>query len=101
MRLKQGDKVVVIAGKDKGKEGKIIKTLRADNKVIVEGVNIVKKHIKPNGGESGRIQEMEAPLDASNVMAIDSKTKKRTRFGYKIEDGKKIRVSRKSNEKLD
>ena len=52
MRLKQGDKVVVIAGKDKGKEGKIIKTLRADNKVIVEGVNIVKKHIKPNGGES-------------------------------------------------
>ena len=94
MRLKQGDKVVVIAGKDKGKEGKIIKTLR-------EGVNIVKKHIKPNGGESGRIQEMEAPLDASNVMAIDSKTKKRTRIGYKIEDGKKIRVSRKSNEKLD
>lgn len=100
MRLKQGDKVVVIAGKDKGKEGKIIKTLRADNKVIVEGVNIVKKHIKPNGGESGRIQEMEAPLDASNVMAIDSKTKKEQELDIKLKMAK-IRVSRKSNEKLD
>ena len=101
MRIKQGDKVIVIAGKDKGKEGKVLKTFRADNKVIVEGINIVKKHIKPNGGEAGRIAEIEAPINASNVMAIDSKTKKRTRIGYISEDCKKIRVSRKSNEKLD
>ena len=102
MKIKQGDKVVVIAGKDKGKEGKVIQTLRLEDKVIVEGVNIVKKHIKPNGGENGRIAEIEAPLHVSNVMIIDPKTKKGTRVGHSTnKDGKKIRVSRKSNEKLD
>lgn len=102
MKIKQGDKVTVIAGKDKGKEGKVIKTLRASNKVIVEGVNIVKKHIKPNAGEDGRIAEVEAPLDASNVMIVDPKTKKGTRVGYTTDkNGKKIRVSRKSESKLD
>ncbi len=102
MKIKQGDKVVVIAGKDKGKEGKVIGTLRADNKVIVEGVNIVKKHIKPNGGQDGRIAEVEAPLHVSNVMIVDPKTKKGTKVGYTTDkNGKKIRVSRKSNEKLD
>ena len=102
MKIKQGDKVVVIAGKDKGKEGKVIQTLKAQDKVIVEGVNIVKKHIKPNGGQDGRIAEVEAPLHVSNVMIIDPKTKKGTKVGYTIDkNGKKIRVSRKSNEKLD
>lgn len=102
MKIKQGDKVVVIAGKDKGKEGKVIQTLKAQDKVIVEGVNIVKKHIKPNGGQDGRIAEVEAPLHVSNVMIIDPKTKKGTRVGHTTnKDGKKIRVSRKSNEKLD
>lgn len=102
MKIKQGDKVIVIAGKDKGKEGTITKTLKNDNKVIVEGVNIVKKHIKPNGGENGRIAEVEAPIHVSNVMMLDPKTKKGTKIGYTTnKDGKKIRVSRKSNEKLD
>ena len=76
MKLKVGDKVVVISGADKGKEGKIIKTLRSENKVIVEGVHIVKKHQKPTGNNSGGILEIEAPIDASNVMIIDPKTKK-------------------------
>lgn len=102
MKIKQGDKVIVIAGKDKGKEGTVTKTLKNDNKVIVEGVNIVKKHIKPNGGENGRIAEVEAPIHVSNVMMLDPKTKKGTKVGYTTnKDGKKIRVSRKSNEKLD
>ncbi len=102
MKLKQGDKVVVIAGKDKGKEGKVIKTLRAENKVVVEGINMIKKHVKPQGNEAGSILEMEAPLNASNVMIIDPKTKKRARIGHTTnKEGKKIRVSRKSNEKLD
>ncbi len=102
MKIKQGDTVVVIAGKDKGKEGKVIGTLKAENRVIVEGVNIVKKHIKPNAGEDGRIAEIEAPIHVSNVMIVDPKTKKRTRVGHTTDkDGKKIRVSRKSNEKLD
>ena len=102
MNFKVGDKVVVIAGSSKGKEGKIIKTLRSDNKVIVEGVNIVKKHRKANGQESGGILEVEAPIHASNVMMIDPKTKKRTRIGHSVDkNNKKIRVSKKSNEKLD
>ena len=82
MKLKVGDKVEVISGSDKGKTGKIIKTLRSENKVIVEGVHIVKKHQKSNGNTTGGILEIEAPIDASNVMIIDPKTKKRTRIGY-------------------
>ena len=102
MKLKTGDKVVVIAGKDKGKEGKITKTLKEDNKVIVEGVNIAKKHVKPNGQQAGSIVEMEMPINASNVMIIDPKTKKGTRVGHQIDkNGKKIRVSKKSNSNLD
>ena len=102
MNLKVGDKVIVIAGSSKGKTGKIIKTLRNENKVIVEGVNIVKKHRKGNGQESGGILEVEAPILASNVMIVDPKTKQRTRIGHTIDkNNKKIRISKKSNEKLD
>ena len=102
MNLKTGDKVVVIAGKDKGKEGKITKILKADNKVVVEGVNVAKKHIKPNGQTAGSIVEVELPIHASNVMILDPKTKKRTRIGHTVDKkGKKIRVSKKSNESLD
>ena len=102
MNLKTGDKVVVIAGKDKGKEGKITKILRADNKVIVEGANIVKKHVKPSGNQPGSIVEVEAPIHASNVMILDPKTKKRTRIGHNVDkNGKKVRVAKKSNESID
>lgn len=102
MNFKTGDKVVVIAGKDKGKEGSIKKVLRAENKVIVEGVNVVKKHVKPNGQSAGSINEMEAPIHASNVMILDPKTKKPTRIGHTVDKkGKKIRVAKKSNTNLD
>lgn len=103
MKLKVGDKVRVIAGSSKGKEGKIIKTLRKEDRVIVEGVNIVKKHKKGNGQETGGILEIEAPIHVSNVMLIDPKTKKNTRIGYTIDEktNKKIRISKKSNEKID
>ena len=76
MKLKVGDKVEVISGSDKGKTGNIIKTLRKENKVIVEGVHIVKKHQKGNGQVTGGILEVEAPIDASNVMIIDPKLKR-------------------------
>ena len=101
MKLKTGDKVVVVSGSNKGKEGKITKIL--DNKVIVEGVNIVKKHLKPkNNNGTGEIIEMEAPIHASNVMLIDPKTKKPTKVKIeKDSKGKKIRISKKSNEKID
>ncbi len=102
MNFKVGDKVRVIAGSSKGKEGKIIKTLRAENKVIVEGANIVKKHMKGNGQVSGGIQEVSAPIHASNVMMIDPKTKKTTRVGKSVDkDNKKVRIAKKSSEKLD
>ncbi len=102
MNFKTGDKVVVISGKDKGKEGNITKILRADNKVVVEGVNVAKKHVKPNGQTSGSIVEVELPIHASNVMIIDPKTKKGTRIGHTTDkNGKKIRVSKKSNSNID
>ena len=101
MNLKVGDKVIVIAGSNKGKEGTIKKVLRKENRVIIEGVNLVKKHQKASGNESGGILEIEAPIHASNVMIIDPKTKKPTRIGKKIEKDKKVRIAIKSSEKLD
>lgn len=101
MKLKTGDKVVVITGASKGKEGKITKIL--GEKVIVEGVNMCKKHLKPkdNNG-NGEIVEVERPIHKSNVMLIDPKTKKPTRIKMELDkNGKKIRISKKSNEKID
>ena len=101
MKLKKGDKVVVIAGSNKGKEGTITKVL--DEKVIIEGVNLRKKHLKPkNNNGTGEIIEQEAPIHASNVMIIDPKTKKPTKIKKVIDEkGTKIRISKKSNEKID
>ena len=102
MSFKIGDKVVVITGKDKGKEGKITTILRKDDRVVVEGVNMVKKHVKPDGQNAGSIVEREAPIHASNVMIIDPKTKKRTRIGHSLDkNNKKVRIAKNSNEKLD
>ena len=102
MNFETGDKVVVIAGSSKGKEGKILKVLRDENRVVVEGVNIRKKHLKPNGQKEGSIVDREAPIHASNVMLIDPKTNKPTRIGHTVDKkGKKIRIARKSNESLD
>ena len=102
MNFKTGDKVIVISGKDKGKEGKITSVLKKENRVVVEGINIVKKHVKGNGQTAGSITEVEAPINASNVMIIDPKTKKPTRIGHKVnKDGKKIRVTKKSNSDLN
>ena len=103
MNFKVGDEVVVITGSDKGKTGKIVRTLRDENKVVVEGVNIVKKHQKATAQETGGIVEMAAPIHAPNVMIVDPKTKKRTRIGHTTDTktNKKIRIAKKSNEKID
>ena len=103
MNFKVGDEVVVITGSDKGKTGKIVKVLRSENKVVVEGVHVVKKHQKPTGQETGGIIDKEAPIAASNVMIVDPKTKKRTRIGHTTDTktNKKIRITKKSNEKID
>ena len=103
MNFKVGDEVVVITGSDKGKTGKIVKVLRSENKVVVEGVHVVKKHQKPTGQETGGILDVERPIAASNVMIVDPKTKKRTRIGHTTDPktNKKIRITKKSNEKID
>ncbi|MFT3852393.1 MAG: 50S ribosomal protein L24 [Ilumatobacteraceae bacterium] len=98
MKLKKGDNVVVIAGKDKGTEGEIVRVLPADNKVIVNGVNRAKKHAKPNKvQQQGGIIDKDMPIDASNVMLVHKG--KPTRVGYKIQDdGTKVRVAKRTGE---
>ncbi len=99
MKLKKGDKVVVIAGKDKGKVGVIQRAYPKLNKVVVEGVNIHKKHQKPTQqNPNGSIVEMYSPIDVSNVMYYDNKTKKGTRIGYKFDkDGNKVRYQKNND----
>lgn len=102
MHVKKGDKVVVISGKDKGKQGTILEAYPKKNRVLVEGVNIVKKHSKPSQvNPQGGIISREAAIHASNVMPLDPKSGKPTRVGYKIENGKKVRVAKISGETLD
>lgn len=102
MKLKVGDKVIIIAGKNKGKTGKITKILRNKDKVIIEGINMVKKHLKPDANnQTGSIIEREAPIHISNVMLVDPKTGKRTRVGYDFDKkNNKIRIAKKSTEKI-
>ena len=100
MKLKTGDKVVVIAGKDKGKEGKIIAVDKKNGRVLVEGVNMVSKHTKPNAqNQQGGIIKKENFIDASNVMYLHNG--KATRLGVQIKDGKKVRVAKKTGEVID
>ena len=97
MNLVKGDTVIVIAGRDKGKTGVIQKVIPESNRVVVENVNLRKKHKKPTQQHpDGGILEIYAPIDASNVMLLDPKTKKPTRIGHKVIKGKKVRVAKKS-----
>lgn len=102
MNFKTGDKVIVIAGASKGKTGKIMKILAKESRVIVEGVNMIKKHQKPTqNNQTGGIIEREAPIHISNIMMVDSKTGKPTKIKIEIDKkGNKVRVSKKSNEKI-
>ena len=102
MHVKKGDTVKVISGKDKGKTGVVLTALPKKDRVLIEGVNIVKKHTKPNqANPQGGIVSQEAAIHVSNVMLLDPKSGEPTRVGYKVEDGKKVRVAKKSGEKLD
>lgn len=98
LHVKKGDKVVVIAGADKGKEGLVLEVFPVKNRAIVENVNIVKKHLKPTNDNPGGIQEMAAPVHLSNLMLVDPKTGEPTRIGRKLVDGKLVRYSKKSGE---
>ncbi len=101
MRIKKGDNIIVITGKDKGKKGKVIKALPSIDRVVIEGINIKKKHMKPKkSGQKGQIVEIAAPLHVSNIAVVDPKDGKPTRVGMKIVGDKKVRVSKRSGAEL-
>ena len=100
MKIKTGDTVKVIAGKDKDKEGKVLSVDKKTGRVVVEGVNMVTKHAKPSASnQQGGIINKEAPIDASNVMYVQNG--KATRIGYKVEDGKKTRIAKATGSEID
>ena len=101
-KIKKGDRVVVITGRDKGKTGEVLRVIREESRVVVQGVNIVKRHTKPSAASTGGVVEKEAALHISNVAHVDPKSSKPTRIGYKVLDGgRKVRVARKSGETID
>lgn len=102
MKIKKGDNVMVIAGKDKGKSGKVLKAIPKENKVVVEGINMQTKHAKATQKTPAEIKHIEGPIDVSNVMYYDAKTKQASRLGYKIDaNGKKVRISKKTGNVID
>src|SRR3989344_2159837 len=101
MKLKKGDKVIIISGKDKGKTGEIIRSFPRENRIVVAGVNLKRVHKRPTkSNQKGQIVDMAAPFHVSNAMLIDPKSNKPTRIGYEINDCKKSRVAKKSKTTL-
>lgn len=101
-KIKKGDKVVVTTGRDKGMQGEVLRVLRAEERVLVQGVNMVKRHTAPSQSSPGGIVEKEASLHISNVAHIDPKSGSATRVGYKFDkDGNKIRFAKRSGEAID
>ena len=101
MQIRKGDTVVVISGKDKGKVGTVLRAIPKANKVVVEGVNVQTKHAKATRTSASEIKHIEGPIDASNVMFYEKDSKQGVRLGTKIENGKKVRHSKKTNAVVD
>ena len=101
MKVKKGDNVLIIAGKDKGRTGKILRALPREMKILVEGINLKKKHVRPKReGEKGQVVSVPAPMDASDVKLVCPKCGKATRVGYKIEKDKKFRICKKCESEI-
>ncbi|MBM3509771.1 MAG: 50S ribosomal protein L24 [Alphaproteobacteria bacterium] len=101
-RIKKGDNVVVLAGKDKGKKGSVLRVVAAGGRAVVQGVNMIKRHTRPRPGEPGGIVEKEAPIHISNLAHVDPKSGGPTRIGFRIlDDGRKVRFAKKSGEVID
>ena len=101
-KIKKGDKVIVITGRDRGKQGEVLRVLREESRVVVQGVHIVKRHTRQSAGNPGGIIEKEAAIHVSNVAHVDPKSGKATKVGFKsLEDGRKVRVARRSGETID
>ena len=101
VKIKNGDTVLIISGKDQGKKGKVIRVLIEENRIVVEGANLRKKHTRPKKqGEKGQIVEIAAPLDVSNVKLICPRCKKATRIGYRVAEGGKFRMCKKCQQEI-
>lgn len=102
MKIKKGDEIIVLTGKDKGKKGTISSVFPKENRVVVAGINVAKRHTKPSAAGAGGIVNKELSIHASNVALVDPKSGKPTRVGYKtLSDGKKVRVAKRSGETLN
>ena len=102
LKIKKGDKVVVIAGRDRGRQGEVLRVLPKESRLFVQGVNMVKRHTKQKPGETGGIVEKEGPIHVSNVAHIDPKDGKPTRVGFKVVEGdRKVRFAKRSGEVID
>ena len=101
MKIKKGDQVIVLTGRDKGKKGEVVRAIPTENRVVVGGINVVKKHTKPTQFAAGGIEDKELSIHASNVALVDPKKGTATRVGFKVgKDGNKTRVAKKSGETL-
>jgi large subunit ribosomal protein L24 len=101
-RIKKGDRVVVITGRDRGKQGEVLRVLRKDERLIVQGVNMVRRHQRPSAGHPGGIIDKEASIHLSNVAHVDPASNRPTRVGHKLlEDGRKVRFAKRSGEVID
>jgi large subunit ribosomal protein L24 len=102
MKIKKGDNVVVISGRDKGKSGEVLRVFLAERRLIVQGVHVARRHAKPRMGDPGGIVDKELTIHVSNVAHIDPQSGKPTRVGYRtLNDGRKVRVARRSGEMID
>jgi large subunit ribosomal protein L24 len=102
LKIKKGDQVIVITGRDKGKTGEVIEVRPAENRVKVRGVHMVKRHTRASAGQSGGIVEKEAAIHVSNIAHIDPKSKLPTRVGYRtLDDGRKVRFAKRSGDQID
>jgi large subunit ribosomal protein L24 len=102
LKIKKGDNVVVITGRDKGKTGEVLRVLPAESRAIVRGINVAKRHTRPRMGDPGGIVEKELTIHLSNIAHVDPHSSKPTRIGYKhLDDGRKVRFARRSGEVID
>lgn len=101
-KIRKGDKVIVLAGRDKGRTGEVTKVMPSEGRVLVSGINVVTRHQKPSQFDQGGIKRFEAPIDVSNVAHVDPRDGKATRVGFKTDEhGRKIRVAKRSGEAID
>jgi large subunit ribosomal protein L24 len=101
-KIKKGDKVIVVSGRDRGKQGEVLRVERKDDRLIVQGINMVKRHSRPSAGHPGGIIDKEAPIHISNVAHVDPSSNRPSRIGYRfLDDGRKVRFAKRSGELID